>query len=87
MIAEEPLDRIDPDRLVDLGAVAGRLARMIADAAHDRRQRIVGGERTPGGLVVAGFRVSEPALNVLARRAGGVAGRQAVDVDGPLRSP
>ena len=37
LVAEEALDRVDADRLVELAAVAGALAGVIADAAHDRR--------------------------------------------------
>jgi hypothetical protein len=36
-VAEEPLDGMNADRLVQAGAIAAVLARMIADAAHDRR--------------------------------------------------
>ena len=38
-------------------------------------------------LVLAGLGVGEPALDVLACRTGGVAGRQTVDIFGPLRAP
>ena len=41
LVAEKALDRVDADRLVELAAVARGLARVIADAAHDRGQRIV----------------------------------------------
>ena len=41
-VAEEPLDRVDRDRAVELGAVAGGLARVVADPAVDRRERVVG---------------------------------------------
>ena len=41
-VAEESLDRIDADRFVELRAVAGIFARVVADPAHHRRQRIVG---------------------------------------------
>ena len=81
LVAEETLDRIDADRFVDLGAIAGAFARVIADAPHDRRQRIVLRQHAPGALVIAGFGVRQPALDVLARRAGVIAGRQAIDID------
>ena len=87
-IARSPRKRsteLMPTALSMLRAIAGGLAGMIADAAHHGRQRVVVGQRAPRGLVVAGFRVNEPALNVLARRAGGVAGRQAVDIDRAAR--
>src|SRR6185295_18138954 len=40
-VAEKTLDRVDADRLVELAAVARGFARVIADAPHDRGQRIV----------------------------------------------
>ncbi len=87
LVAEEALDRIDADRLVELAAVARALARVVADAPHDGGQRIVRGQRAPGGLVVAALGVVEPALDVLAGRAGVVAGRQPVEIDRPRRAP
>jgi hypothetical protein len=85
-VAEEPLDGVDRDARVELAAVAARLARVVADAAVDRRERVVGAEHAPGVLVTAVDDVREPALDVLAGRAGRVAGRQKVDVDGALRA-
>jgi hypothetical protein len=82
-VAEKALDRMDRDRAVELGAIADALARVVADAAVDRRQRVVRDELAPGVLVPAGLHVREPGLDVLARRAAGVARRQQVDVDGP----
>ena len=75
-------DEHDPeaDRFVQLRAVAGALAGVVADPAHHRGHRIVGRQQAPGRFVVAGLGVVEPALDVLARRAGVVAGRQAVHV-------
>ncbi len=86
-VAEEALDRVDADRLVELAAVARGLARVIADAPHDRRQRIVLGQRSPRGFVVAGLGVIQPALDVLAGRAGVVARRQAIQIDRPVGAP
>ena len=80
-VAEEALDGIDADGGVELAAVAGAFAGVIADAAHDGGQRVVDGQRPPGRLVVAALGVEQPALDVFARRAGGIAGRQAVDID------
>ena len=40
-IAQEPLDRVDRDRAVEVGAVAVALARVVADPPVDRRERIV----------------------------------------------
>jgi hypothetical protein len=67
LVAEKALDGVDADRLVELAAVARAFARVIAHAAHDRRQRVVFGQRAPRGFVVAGLRVIQPALDVLPR--------------------
>src|SRR5690606_27899846 len=80
LVAEEALDGIDAHALVEMAAVASGLARVVADAAHRSGQRVVPREHAPGLLVVAGLRVEQPALDVLARRAGVVAGRQPVHV-------
>ena len=89
LVAEEALDRVDADRLVELAAVAGGLAGVVADPAHDRRQRVVLHQPSPGPLVarLPLLCLVQPGLDVLARRAGVVAGRQAVDVDGALGAP
>ena len=82
-VAEEPLDRVDRDRAVEVGAVADGLARVVADPSVDRRQWIVGDELAPRQLVIAGLGVRQPGLDVLAGGAAGVARRQQVDVDRP----
>jgi hypothetical protein len=87
VVTEEPLDGVDAHRLVELDAVARRLAGVVADATHHRRERIVLDEQTPRRFVVTGLGLVEPALDVLACRAGVVARRQPVDVDGSLDAP
>ena len=87
LVAEEALDRIDADALVELRAVARGLAGVIADPAHDGGQRVVLCQHAPGLLVVPGFGVEQPALDVLAGGTGMVAGRQAVDVLRADRAP
>ena len=87
LVAEEALDRVDAHGLVELAAVAGRLARVVADPPHDRGERVVLHQHAPGGLVVALLRVVEPALDVLAGRAGVVARRQPAQVVGALGAP
>ena len=87
LVADEALDRVDPDRLVELAAVAGGLARVVTDPAHDGGQRVVGHDLPPGLLVVALLGVVEPFLAVLAGRAGVAARRQAVHVGGHLGAP
>ena len=87
LVAEEVLDRVDADGGVELRPVARALARVVADAPHHRGHGVVLHERAPGRLVVAALGVEEPALDVLARGAGVVAGRQAVEVLGAQRAP
>ena len=87
MVPEEAFDRIDADRFVDLTAVAGAFARVVAHAPHRRREGVVFGDLLPGALVVAALGVEEPGLALLARGALRVAGRQAVHVDGFDRTP
>jgi hypothetical protein len=87
LIAKEALDRIDADRLVDLGAITGGFTRMIADPPHHGRQRIVLCEKAPRGFVIAGFGMGQPSLNVFARRAGVIARRQPVHIDRPGGTP
>ncbi len=86
-VAEEALDGVDPDRLVELAAVAGRLARVVADPPHGRRERVVLDEAAPRPLVVAGLGVVQPGLAVLPCRAGIVAWRHQVDVHRSLDPP
>src|ERR1039457_7151066 len=87
LVAEEALHAMNADALIELHAVAGGLARVVADAPHRRRQRVVLDQLAPGRLVVARLGVVEPLLDVLARRAGVVAGRQAMDVVRALVAP
>ncbi len=55
---------------------------MIADPAMRRGQRVVGDQDFPGLAVIAGLRQREPGLDVLAGRAGVVAGRQQIGPNG-----
>ncbi len=89
LVAEEPLDRVDADGVVEVAAVAGRLARVVADPAHHGRKGVDLHDRAPGGLVAgtAGLREVEPVADRLAGRARVAAGCGAVDVDRPLGAP
>ena len=73
--------------LVELGPVAGILAGVIAGAPHDRRQRVIGDEGFPGSTVIALLGVVEPALDILAGRAGVIARWQAIGVNRALAAP
>jgi hypothetical protein len=79
-VAQEPLDRMDRDGGVHLGAIAGGFARVVADPAMRRRQGVVGHERLPRPAVFAGLCRRQPGLHVLAGRAGVVAGWQQRDI-------
>ena len=57
LVAEEAFDGIDADGGVELVAIAGIFAGMVADAPHAGRQRIVLGQSAPGIFIIAGFRV------------------------------
>jgi hypothetical protein len=83
-VAQEAFDGMDTDSAVRECAIAHVFTGVIADAAVDRGQRIIPHEFTPGALEVAGLRQRQPRLDVLASRAGVIAGRQKIDVLGPL---
>ena len=89
LVAQEALDRVDADRLVEHAAVAGGLARVVADPAHHRGERVGRHDRAPGPLVAVAalLGVVQPRLDVLARGAGVVAGRLPLDVHRPLGAP
>ncbi len=82
-VAEEPLDRMDADRGIEVVAVTTGFARMVADPPMHRRQRVVAHDRVPGLPVFPRLRQIEPCLDVLAGWAGVIAGRHEVDIDRP----
>ena len=67
-----------------MGAVADGFTRVITHPSVDRGEWIVRNKLTPGLLVPAGGRMGKPGLDVLPGRATGIAGRQQIDVDGPV---
>ena len=86
-VAEEPLDGVDADGGVEFGPVAGRLARVVADAAHHGRERVVGHQTPPRGFVAAVLGGVQPALDLFAGGAGVIARRESIDVDRALAAP
>ena len=62
LVAEEALDGVDADRLVEVAAVAGGLARVVADPAADGREGVGLHDAPPGRLVAraAALRVVQP---------------------------
>ena len=85
-IAEEPVERMDRDGLIEELPVAGAFAGVITGAAVRAGQRVLLHVLPPGALVVARLRQGEPGLDVLPGRTGVIAGRQMIDVDRALPS-
>jgi hypothetical protein len=83
-VSEETLDAMDGDGAIKLGSVAGALAGVVADPPVDRRQRIVLHQETPGLLMLAGIDAGEPTLDILPRRASGIAWWEQIDVQRPF---
>jgi hypothetical protein len=83
-IAEESLDGVDADTGVEFAAIAGGLARVVADAAVDGGEGVGQGQHGPGFAVATGLRMFEPALNRFTCRTGVIARGEEVLVD---RSP
>ncbi|CUW05576.1 putative protein without homology [Propionibacterium freudenreichii subsp. shermanii] len=71
---------------VEVAAVAGGLAGVIAHAAVDGGERIVAHELSPCGLRVRFLDQPQPLLAILARRASVVTGGQQVNIDGHPRA-
>jgi hypothetical protein len=79
-VPEETLNGMDADGLVHPASITRVLTRVIADAAVDRRQRIVADDYFPRLAKAPGLSFGEPGLDVFARGASVVARRQAVDI-------
>ena len=77
-IEHPALQRADGDRAVGGGAAAGGFAGRVADAAADRRERIGGGDRLEGGVLVALPDQADVGGDVGADRAGDLTGRRLV---------
>src|SRR5678816_3231138 len=86
-VAEETLDRVDADGLVERAAIARVFTGVITNPPHQRGQRIVLDQLLPRAMIFAALRIIEPALDILAGRARVIARRQAVDVDRPVVAP
>ena len=83
-VTKEPLHRMDAHRSIEVTAVTAVLARVIAHPAEHSRERIVRHQRFPRRAVFAGLSKRQPALDVLAGRAGVIARRQQIHVDGAV---
>jgi hypothetical protein len=64
---------VDIDRGIERRAITAALARMIADAAMHRRQRVVAYKDFPRRAKLAGLRQCQPGLDLLPCRTGVVA--------------
>src|SRR5207253_6459962 len=82
-VSQEALDAPDADRVVVLAPVAGGLARVVADATRDRGERHHVLDRGVALQVSAVLDRVQVALDGLTGRAGVVAGRLLVPIDGP----
>ena len=80
LIAQEPFDRVDADRAVQVAAIAGRFAWVVADPPVDRGHRVFPHQVHPGLLELSRLRQGEPSLDVLAGGASAVAGGQEVNI-------
>jgi hypothetical protein len=94
VFAEEVLDRVDADMVLDFIAVAAGFAGRRADTAHHRGEGVGFGQATPGVFLPGHERLAvgadrglfdpaydvEVAANVFARGAGTLAGRRGLDV-------
>jgi hypothetical protein len=82
-VAQEALDGVDADRAVEPLAVAGRLARVVADAAVDGRERVGLEDGLPRLAVAAGLREGQPRLDRLAPPGRRACTAAQVEIDGP----
>ena len=80
-VAQEAFDGVNAHRFVELAAVAGVLAGVVAHTAVDRGKGVVPDDDLPRVSIPAGLSLGQPRLDVLSGRAGVVAGRKAVDVE------
>src|SRR5579872_3616076 len=83
-VPEVTLNSVDRHRAVEAGPIATALARVVADAPMDGSEGVVGHQRAPRRLELACLHLRQVGLDVLARRARGVARWQEFHVD---RSP
>ena len=79
-VAHETLDGVNIDGLIELAPIASAFTRMIADPAHDRWQRVVRHHGFPRLAVIARRRRCQPAPDVMARRALGIAERLETEI-------
>jgi len=86
LVAEEALDGVNAHGAVQMLAVAARFAGVVAHAPVNGGERIVADQHFPRILEAACLRMVEPALDVLAGRAGVIAGRQQIHVHGVTRA-
>lgn len=63
LVPEEPFDPVDRDGAVELDAVAGGFARVVAHPPVDGGERVVEGQLAPRGLRVPTLDEGEPRLD------------------------
>ena len=82
LVADKALQFADRKRLVVTGAVAGGLARVVADAPGYRRKRVVPCQHIPGTTKIACTCQADPLGDVAIDRAGTVTRCRRLDVRG-----
>ena len=87
LVAQEAFNRVDRHGLVQLSPIAGAFAGVITDPSHYGGHGVVLDQFLPGVFVIAFFGMEQPALNIFTRRAGVVAGRQAIPINGHQIAP
>ena len=85
-IAQKALNSVNSHRRIQLAAIAGRFAGVIADASVYRRHRVIAYQSLPCLTVLARLCQIEPGLDVLPGWAGLVAWWKQIDKDRTLHS-
>ena len=79
---EVALHGMDGHGTIEVGAVTGHFAGVVADTTVDGREGVVGGQLTPCLLFFVGLDEAQPLLNVFAGWAASITGRKHVEVYG-----
>ncbi len=86
LVAEKAFYRMDADCCVHTHAIAGILARVVAHSAVYAGHGVVLHKHLPSLFELTLLGKGEPALDIFARGAGMVAGRQQIDVNRALNT-
>jgi hypothetical protein len=81
-VTEVALHGVNGHGTIEVGAVTGHFAGVVADTTVDGREGVVGGQLTPCLLFFVGLDEAQPLLNVFAGWAASITGRKHVEVYG-----